>query len=394
VEVIVAKKICIVGLEDYAMLTGNPSYVFFGGESVQHVLLARAWRDLGHDVSVIVHDHGQPFITNVDGIRAIATYAPEAGLPGIRFIHPRLTRVVNAMRAADADIYYQSPASPWSGVAAWYAKSFGRQSVLRIASDSNCRRDRQAMRSWRDRRLYEYGLKTASLVAAQTEHQRELLLGNYGLESEVVSMTVDTPTCASSRQKDVDVLWVGNLRPVKRPDLALELARRLPQYRFVLVGGSPPGTEDYFASIEREARSLPNVVLAGGVAYPAVGEWFDRARLHVNTSDYEGFPNTFLQAWVRGVPVVSFFDPDGLIERRALGTRCADVAMMCNEIDALLRDPAACAAKGERARQFVRGRYSAKEIALRYLELLDRRGALPERSREDPSPRMNTAPDQ
>ena len=38
-------KICIIGLEDYAMLTGDSSYGYIGGESVQHVLLARAWRD-------------------------------------------------------------------------------------------------------------------------------------------------------------------------------------------------------------------------------------------------------------------------------------------------------------------------------------------------------------
>jgi glycosyltransferase involved in cell wall biosynthesis len=381
-----AKKICIVGLEDYAMLTGNSSYVFFGGESVQHVLLARAWRDLGHDVSIVVHDHGQPFSTRVDGIRAIATYAPAAGLPGVRFFHPRMTRVVNALRAADADIYYQSPAAPWSGVTAWYAKSSGKQCVLRIASDSNCRRDKQSMRLQRDRWLYEYGLKNASLVAAQTEQQRELLADNYGVDSDVVNMTVEIPASSAPLKKDVDVLWVGNLRPVKRPDVVLELARRLPQYRFVLIGGSPPGGEDYFARIQEAAQSLPNVVLTGGIAYPAVGEWFDRARLHVNTSDYEGFPNTFLQAWVRGVPVASFFDPDRVIERRGLGRRCADMDSMCKEVDELLRDTSACAVIGERAREFVRSRYSAREIALRYLELLDRRGAVPERSREDEPP--------
>jgi hypothetical protein len=42
-------KICIVGLDDYPQLAKLKSAKYVGGESVQHVLLARAWRKLGHN---------------------------------------------------------------------------------------------------------------------------------------------------------------------------------------------------------------------------------------------------------------------------------------------------------------------------------------------------------
>jgi glycosyltransferase involved in cell wall biosynthesis len=383
-DLMMTKKICIVGLDDYPMLSGDSSYGYTGGESVQHVLLARAWRDLGLDVSIIVFDRGQPRVTTVDGIRAVAAYPQAGGIFALRFFHPRMSGMWRAMREVDADVYYHSPASAWAGLAAIFAKAFDKRLIVRIASDSDCRRSQQPMRYRRDRWLYDYGVRNATLVAAQTEQQRELLRQHYGVSSEILNMAVEVPR-GPQRDKDIDVLWVGNFRLVKRPDLFFELARRLPRYRFAIVGGSVPSGEAYFESMAAEAKTLPNVLMPGAVPYGAVGEWFDRARIHVNTSDYEGFPNTFLQAWVRGVPVVSFFDPDRLIQRRALGKCCADVGQMSAAIEELLRNPAEREAAGQRAREFVSSQYSAREIALRYLELLDESQAvaLPSRVSDD-----------
>jgi hypothetical protein len=40
----------------------------------------------------------------------------------------------------------------------------------------------------------------------------------------------------------------------------------------------------------------------------------------VNTSDYEGMPNVFLEGWARGVPALALtHDPDGVIERERVG---------------------------------------------------------------------------
>ncbi|HSD74483.1 MAG TPA: glycosyltransferase family 4 protein, partial [Steroidobacteraceae bacterium] len=311
------RSLCIVGMDDYPLLAGSGDTTSVNGESVQHVLLARAWRDLGLDVSMVVHDHGQGPVRMHDGIRAFAAHAPYAGVPVLRFVHPRMTSLVTALTAADADVYYQSPSGSATGVTAWFCRQRGRRMVYRVASDANCVPGRQLIRYWHDRKLYEYGLRRAHLVATQTLEQTSLLLEHYGIGSAAVNMAVELPAAQADR-RDIDVLWVSNLRSVKRPELVLELARQLPHVSFTIAGGVC-GRQHYYDEVMAAAARLHNVTMLGAVPYARIGALFDRARVFLNTSSVEGFPNTFLQAWVRGTPVVTFFDPDRLVHQQRLG---------------------------------------------------------------------------
>ena len=112
--------------------------------------------------------------------------------------------------------------------------------------------------------------------------------------------------------------------------------------------------------------------MLGPVRYRDSGALFDRARIFLNTSSIEGFPNTFLQAWIRGVPVVTFFDPDALVKRMALGRVAVSLDEMRDAIRALLQDEAERELLGQLAREFATREYTTG-VAARYLDLLDRR---------------------
>ncbi len=370
------RRICIVGLDSYGLLSGEGDLRYIGGESVQHVLLARAWRDLGHEVSMIVYDDGQGQGENhsrvVDGITVITAFKRSAGIPGLRFFHPRASRLFAALMAADADVYYQSPAGAATGITAWFCRMTGRRFIFRVASDSDCGREHGRLPLWRDRRLYDYGLKRADLIAVQTDVQAQMLLEHHRLESSVVNMLVEPPRRNASVAKDIDVLWLSNLRTLKRPELVLELARQLPHVHFTLAGGPMPHPSGftYFEDVKAAAARLPNVSMPGAVRYTDSGAWFDRARIFLNTSSIEGFPNTFLQAWIRSVPVVSFFDPDGLIKRLQLGAVPASIDDMREAIRGLLDVDVYRQNIGRRARDFAAREFTGAAAA-RYIELLE-----------------------
>lgn len=364
-------NVCFVCLEGLPVLAREFGGHSIGGEEVQHTLLARALAARGHAVSMVVADYGQPEAARWQGVRTRKAYRLDAGWPVVRFVHPRWTGVWRALRRADADVYYVSCAGMLVGLVALFCRLHRRRLVFRTAHDRDCQPDRLLIRYARDRKLYEYGIRSADAILTQSVTQQSELMANYGLASTVASMMVDGPRAILPRdRRDYDVLWVNNLAPIKRPDLILELARRMPKRRFAMIGGSRRGFLELFEQSKAEAAALPNLEFLGRVPYHDVNPYYERCRLFVNTSDSEGFPNSYLQAWVRGTPVVAFFDPDGAIAREGLGAAPGTLPEMIECVDRLLDDAGAWAAASDRARAFMARHFDDDLVLAPYLAAL------------------------
>ncbi|HEX2529992.1 MAG TPA: glycosyltransferase family 4 protein [Burkholderiaceae bacterium] len=364
-------RICFLGWENLSVLAPEFHPEGIGGEQVQHTLLAKALVRRGHQVSMVVHDHGQPDRSCWHGIVTYKAFRPEAGIPVFRYIHPRWTGAWAALERADANVYYASCAGMHVGLLALFCKNKGRKFVFRVAHDTDCEPDKVMIRYWRDRKLYEYGLRHASGIFAQSAKQQRAMLMNYGLQSKVAEMLVDRPEREVKR--DIDVLWVNNLRQFKRPDLFLELAKRLPQLSFHMVGGAPPGFDALFESIKQQASKVPNLVFHGHIPYQETGLKYARTRIFVNTSDSEGFPNSYLQAWVRGTPVVAFFDPDGVIRRERLGAAVSSIDQMTDVVRKLAADQAYWSETSKRCKEYMARTHDEDCILAPYLELFEQR---------------------
>jgi glycosyltransferase involved in cell wall biosynthesis len=358
-------KICLLGLDNLHVLAPEYAQHTVGGESVQQTLLARALSGRGHEVSMVVFDYGQRDGAQWESIRAFKAYALDAGLPALRFIHPRWTGLWSALARADADLYYTSCAGMHVGLLALFCRRARRRFVFRTASDSDCDPSRLLVRFARDRWLYQYGLRRADAVLTQSAFQARALERHYALHGRTAAMLVESPRAAAFR--DVDVLWTSNVRRVKRPDRILELAGRLPDVTIHMVGGSQPGEEALFASVSEAAAARPNVMFHGPLSYRDANGMYDRAKVFVNTSDVEGFPNSYLQAWIRGVPVVTLFDPDGVVEREGLGVVVKSPARMAEAIGHLLGDTAAWTAASDRCRAFMAGEFEEEKVLAPYL---------------------------
>jgi glycosyltransferase involved in cell wall biosynthesis len=332
-----ARSICFVGFENLPVLAPEYRQHLMGGAQMQQTLLAKALVRRGWKVSMVVADYGQEDGACWDGIVTHRAYRFDAGIPVLRFVHPRWTYAWAAMRRANADIYYVSSAGPQLGMAAAFAGRHHRKLVFRIAHDTDCQPDKLLIRYWRDKVLYKFGIRHSDLILAQSNKQQSLMQRHFQLQSKVIpSLVGRTDVFKPRAQRSIDVLWISNIRQFKRPDLALEFARQEPGIKLHMIGGADPGALPYYEEIRSRAAQLPNVVFHGHQPVETVNERLTEAGVLINTSDSEGFPNTYIQAWARGTPVVTLFDPDDVVARERLGGGAQNLSDMRAAVTQLL----------------------------------------------------------
>ena len=93
----------------------------------------------------------------------------------------------------------------------------------------------------------------------------------------------------------LNVLWMGRLTRVKRPDRVIELAKRFPEVNFIVAG-------DGEQREELEAKSVKNVKFLG---VQSSDEMFSLADVVLLTSDSEGMPLTLIEGQMAGVPAIA-----------------------------------------------------------------------------------------
>ncbi len=316
--------LCFVAPNAYGYLADRDDLRHIGGAEIQQTLLARDLARRGKRICFITHDHGQPDAIDIDGIRVFKMCGRSEGLPIVRFVHPRWTSLYSAMRRADAAIYYQRTAGVETGQVAIWCRRHDRRMIAAIANDRDCTPSLLARLNRRERSLYLYGLRRADAVVAQTKRQTELLQKHFGVNALLIRSCSERPleamevTSVGERLNGKRALWIARFAPQKRLDRLFELANAAPDWSFDVIGGSEG---DAVKHLELETRnSLPaNVTFHGVQSRENVARFYESATLLICTSDFEGFPNTMLEAWARSLPVVSTFDPDDLIADRNLG---------------------------------------------------------------------------
>lgn len=368
-------KLCIVAHFAYGALAGG-GIGHVGGVERQASLMAKWFATRGHEVSVLTWDEGQPADAIIDGVRIIKMCRQSSGIPVLRFFHPRWTSLNAAMNLADAEIYYQNCGEYVTGQVALWCRRKKRLFTYSTASDADCDAALPAMRTLREKFLYKYGLYHSDTIIAQTGKQQQMLRNEFGCESTVLPMPCPGPDEITYQppvfpeKEPFRIGWAARISKEKRLELLVEVARALPEIIFE-VGGAATGKEGevYAQPILADAASLPNVILHGRIPREDMPLFYSRLHLFCCSSAYEGFPNTFLEAWSYGLPIVSTFDPDNCIAECGLGKAATDARELIDGIRYFVENQEAWRMASVQSRAYYLRNHATDEVMARFERL-------------------------
>jgi glycosyltransferase involved in cell wall biosynthesis len=296
-----------------------------------------------------------------------------------------------ALRRIAPHVIYQRVACGYTGICAWYARRNAARMIWHVASDADLTRrgivaGRNPLRPILERRSIEYAIHHAGQIVVQTQHQAEVLQRTYARSAAAVIPNFHPqPKERIDKTGRITVLWIANFKPLKQPEAFVRLAAQLSDLagvRFVMVGAPAAGSGDqkWSAALMAAIRSTPNLEYVGEKSQDEVNELLAHAHIYVNTSLFEGFANTFIQAWMRDVAVVSLYvNPDSVFDREGVGIHAGSEDELARAVRLLIADEPLRSSYVLRGQRYAARAHSMQNVQ-RLIQMIDASPAEEERS--------------
>lgn len=308
-------KICFIQHRAYELFNPNIK-TQFGGAEVQMYLHAKELaKNKNIDVHFIVANYNQLVIEKIDNVTIHKSSS---------FNDPVLQQAISffkIFKKIDADTYVQMTLTRFSFLIAFLCRLNGKKFIYLISHDNDI--DGKILKT-------NYFIQKLSLlvfifsnkIIAQNSYQYNSLK-KYCISSEIIKSSLET-TITNTSGKEYH-LWMARAELWKRPELYLQLAKLNPHEKFKMV--CPPFAEfdaAYYNKLIEESKMLNNLEFINHyIDFDELDNLFSNAKLFINTSEFEGFPTTFIHACKNGIPILSLsVNPDSLFEEHHIGFYC------------------------------------------------------------------------
>lgn len=339
-----------------------------GGAEIQLVTLGRAFQQKGYDVEFIVNESSPPGYQCIDGIGVHKVPFKHMGMSNA-YLLIDILRFFKSLVVINADIYLMKLPRHMLFPLGLYAALFRKKVVFIGQVDGDASKSK--LKSTDNKiasSMYRLGLLFTDAIVAQTNFQKVGFTTRFKGQIQVIG-NILTLSRTETFTKNGSILWVGNSGKHKQPELFLELAARLPEYKFKMIM-SPCSQRSDDSFIREKLYQVPNLEYLGAVPFSQMASHFQMATLFVSTSESEGFPNVFLQAWQCRTPVASLnIDPDNVIQRFGLGRLSGSFERLVENVSELMSSDDIRTEMADNAQDYTLAHHSSEVVVDKYIDL-------------------------
>jgi glycosyltransferase involved in cell wall biosynthesis len=323
-------KVCFVSPKVYPLFNETIEAAFGGAEVDLYYLGTELAKDSNFDVNYITADYGQPAIERYKNVTLIKSLSFEQN-PLIGAL-----KIWHAMRKADADVYMMKSISPGLFLVSFFCRLFRRDFFYRTAHATHCDGSYQKRKPISGY-LFVRTLKKTNVIFTQNHADADNLRRLYQIDS--ITIPNAHQLNAIDKTERHTILWVGRSADFKHPNRFLGLAKEFPQEKFIMI--CQRATRDtQYEVLKTDARSIENLTFIERVPFHEIDGYFAQAKVFVNTSDSEGFPNTFIQACKAGTAILSYtVNPDDFLGKHQCGICCnGNISTLKNKLNEMLKE--------------------------------------------------------
>lgn len=375
--------LCFISTTVYSYLADD-DIELAGGAERQQFLLGSELSEKGYQVSYITGVFESVGRTNMKGFEVHQSIPLESGITGAPL---KIWRIFNAIRECDADIYYVRGNPFHCIIVSNICKMLNKEFVYSIANDAQV--DPKRLKESANigyRKLYMNAVGNASEVATLTNHQKELLREEHGIDATFIPVGYDVPSeeeILPVEDREF-VFWAGRIVEYNKPNAFIDLAKEFPELKFVMAGPSEVESDldakimdesSFEVETLRNAREVSNLEYIGFVPPDEIHEYFRKAIAYIQTTDaIADIGNTTLEAWRYATPIITLYTTyDGKIETNELGLYSdSSFEKLVDNMEALVNSPELQEKLGKNGREHLKDNFSLEEITSRYEKLFER----------------------
>lgn len=303
---------------------------------MQIALLAKALAKSGHDV-VVIDPFSDSAFQSDEGVSIIPVPGWNKGFRGFRMLTHRLPAFYRLLCKQKADVYYVRLRSYLHIPAYLAAKKNKARFIQALAHDLDVQGHAGKLKNeYFDRfqffkylsvslpndLAFDWLLKRSHFIFLQHSGQKVRFQKIKGKEVLFRNLIVLPPSPISREITDDYYIHVGAISVLKGSENLFQLIGKISSgVKVVIVGNA---RDKRSMAIVEKLSKFPNVLLMGRKSHAETLQLISKSKALISTSNFEGFPNIFLESWVSSVPVISLhINPDQIIEKYGLGYDCA-----------------------------------------------------------------------